>query len=746
MRRSQFSLLLLFVLSGLYTFGQHSPQVTSGVPDNLLDKANYEFHSQEYKNAIESLDSYIKKSQELNNRKDEFNGYSLLGKVHLALKDTIKARLIFERTLEIAQISQSKALLALSYNNLGKVYSQSLDSQTKAIAYLKQSIELSEELNEEHKSLEAKINLSKTYLEDGNLDEAYPALLKAKYSSLDDTIHVEYRSQILTLLGQFYTITGKSTLAEEALLESLQIADLNGLVTEELEVQKKLAEYYESIENFEAAYRHSERQLELVGELYNSDSQRAIQIAAAKFDFGESERDLEIANRQKSLTDKAASQSRRAATAFIIATAILLIGLVVIFLMYRSRRKFILRLRERNGQLIRAKNEAEQLSKLKTQFFSTISHELRTPLYGVIGIASILLEDKQIKTHRDDLKSLKFSADYLLSLINDVLLMSKMEAKDITLEHTPFKLSTLLRSITRSFEFSLEQNKNKLHLDIDPEMPNHLVGDSVRLSQILMNLIGNAIKFNENGNIWVSIKKLAVSNDGSYKTQFIIKDDGIGIPINSQISIFEEFSQVENNNYNYQGTGLGLSIVKKLLALYGGDIKLKSEEGKGATFSFTINLEKATSHQESAMPHEEVLELKSETVHTLNDAHILVVDDNRINQKITQKILEKRGFTCSLASDGIEAVAMTRANTYDLILMDIHMPKKDGIEATEDIRKFDTRTPIVALTAVEIAEIRHKIQRAGMDDILVKPYDVSQFLSVILRTIKKKQGPLLKAE
>lgn len=731
------------MLSSHYTHARPVTQVGDKGTYDLLARAKTQFKTQEYKNAIESLDTFIKNSQQEKNIQSEFDGYTLLGKVHLALKDTLKSREIFEKTLELAEVSNNTSLLALSYSNLGKVYAQSLDNQDKAIVFLKKSIALSKEINEEPTSLEAKINLSKTYLEDGNLEEAYPALLEAKYASLEDTLHLEYRSRVLTLMGQFYTITKKNKLAIDALLESLDIAYSNGLVAEQLEVQKQLATFYVATQDYEAALFHTQRQLVLVDELYKSESQREIQIAAAQFGVDDSARDLEIVNKQKNLTDKAAAQSHKAAVAFIIATAILLIGVVVIYLMYQSRRRYILRLRERNEELVRSKNEAEQLSKLKTQFFSTISHELRTPLYGVIGIASILLEDRSIKTHRDDLKSLKFSADYLLALINDVLLMSKMEVKNITLESTPFKLSTLLRSITRSFEFSLEQNKNKLHLEIDPELPNHLIGDSVRLSQILMNLIGNAIKFNENGNIWVCINKLATSADGFYTTEFIIKDDGIGIPESSQPTIFEEFTQVENNNYNYQGTGLGLPIVKRLLDLYGSDIKLKSTEGQGASFSFIINLEQASSQQQEKVNTDEVLEVKAEAMHMIDNAHILVVDDNRINQKITQKILEKRGFLCSLANDGVEAVAMAHVTRYDLILMDIHMPNKDGIEATEDIRKFDIITPIVALTAVEVAEIRDRIQRAGMDDILVKPYDVSRFLSVILRNIKKKQNKLL---
>ena len=380
-----------------------------------------------------------------------------------------------------------------------------------------------------------------------------------------------------------------------------------------------------------------------------------------------------------------------------------------------------------------AKDNAERLSQLKTQFFSTVSHELRTPLYGVIGLASILLEDETSK-NKEDLKSLKFSADYLLALINDVLLLNKMDANGVILEKTAYRLSSLTKSITRSFEFSLEQNNNKIHLHIDENLPDKQVGDYVRLSQILMNLIGNAIKFNENGNIWVSIDLLEKTKTGLYKTQFTIKDDGIGIPASKQKTIFEEFSQVENRNYNYQGTGLGLPIVKKLLALYESEVILKSEMGKGSIFTFIIDLEANISDKNET---KKSLENEGTAIHVFENVHILVVDDNRINQKITQKILEKRQFKCSLADDGEQAISLVKKNTYDLILMDIHMPKVDGVEATKEIRKFNAEVPIVALTAVELDEMRATIMNSGMNDIILKPYDISQFLTTILRNLNK---------
>ncbi len=416
-------------------------------------------------------------------------------------------------------------------------------------------------------------------------------------------------------------------------------------------------------------------------------------------------------------------------TLFLIASSLLfVIALVLFYLFYKSKKKYIQSLTEKNTALLKANEEALQLSKLKTQFFSSISHELRTPLYGVIGLSSILLEDEKLKSHQEDLKSLKFSADYLLALINDVLTLNKSETSSMSLENAPFNLRELLENVQKTFMLSLEHKNNKLTLEIDESIPLKLLGDSVKLSQIMMNLIGNAIKFNQNGTIRIKIELLEKLKNDHLRIKFSIIDNGIGIPKEKQESIFEEFSQVEKRNHNYQGTGLGLTIVKKLLALFNSEIKLLSDTGQGSLFYFELDLQK-DSDTSNTLPEPDYSNIP------FKNMHILIVDDNKINQKVTQKILERRNFKCSFADDGAEAIAQTQKYKYDLILMDVHMPNIDGIEATRSIRTFNTTTPIVAFTAVEIDEIRNAIFDSGMNDIIVKPYVVSQFLNTILKNI-----------
>ncbi|MBE16135.1 MAG: response regulator [Dokdonia sp.] len=667
----------------------------------------------------------------------QFEGYNLLGDVYTNIKDTLLARQSYEKGLEIAKDMQVDSLLSWAYISLGNVESDGKANYQKGIRYYQKSIAINDKLNRQRENATPYINIAWTYLDEGLPDLAYPYLLKAKRLSDQSPIDNEFTVAIKTLLGRYYLSKGNYVLAEEQLSTAAQLADAQQLYTEGAEVYQYFAQLKELQNDYQTALAYYKKYTAYEKRVYESDKLSEIQAASAKLNLKQIERDLQAAKKEQLISDQLVEKSSELNLIFIISSVVLLVALITLILAFKSRRDLVKRLRERNHELQVAKEKAEHLSKMKTQFFSTVSHELRTPLYGVIGIASILLEEKAIKTHQEDLQSLKFSADYLLALINDVLLLNKMDANGVRLEHTPFRLSTLTKSITRSFEFSLEQNKNTIHLEIDEQVPNKLVGDSVRISQILMNLIGNAIKFNENGNIWVSIKLVEKTKEGYYRTKFTVKDDGIGIPKSKQKTIFEEFSQVENRNYNYQGTGLGLPIVKKLLALYDSEIMLESSIGEGSTFSFIINLE---SNQGSDLDREETKDLaigEGHTIHSLKNIHILVVDDNRINQKITQKILEKRQFQCSLADDGAQAIAMVKTNTYDLILMDIHMPKIDGIQATLQIREFNTTTPIVALTAVELDEMRATIIESGMDDIILKPYDVSQFLTTILRNINK---------
>ena len=340
------------------------------------------------------------------------------------------------------------------------------------------------------------------------------------------------------------------------------------------------------------------------------------------------------------------------------------------------------------------------------------------------------MEDKSLDKHKGDLRSLKFSADYLLALINDVLQMNKMESNLVHLENSNFNIEELFKGIVKSFDSTGSLKKNRIELQIDEDIPRNLIGDSMRLSQVMMNLVGNAVKFTENGVVWIKAEKRDCPSHECY-IYFEVGDTGMGIPEDKQQEIFEEFSQLNSGNLNYQGTGLGLPIVRKLLHLFNSQVHLESEVGKGSVFSFEIGFKRGKGA--------EIAEEMGETEGAMFMGNLvkkaLIVDDNRINQVVTKRILEKKDFTCLVAASGEEAIEILKKEQIDVVLMDVNMPGMNGMETTVKIRKFDISVPIIALTAVEVGELREEILAAGMNDIINKPYDIPQFFNTIFKNL-----------
>lgn len=700
--------------------------------DSLYNNSSKSLDNYEYKESIDISMKLLAEAKRSNNNYYNYLGNNILGTNYNELNDTLRAKRHYQDALEFAQKMENDTLLLGAYNNLGNIYSEDKNTTQIGIDYYNLVINLATKINRPDNIFTSTVNIAWTYIDNKNYRRAWPYLERSweLFGDKDDTY---IASQLNNLTGRYYMGIGDYLNARPYFEKAIVMVEQDTLILQASHVYEEYAKLLYAEGNFQEAFKALEKYNSYKSQIFEKERIKQIEAANVKFDVIEYRRNLETAKSEQLFKDEVIEKSREKMIMMIISSIGLFIILLALIKIISSRRKLISELSVKNKELVSAKEEAERLSILKTKFFSTISHELRTPLYGVIGLTSILLEDKSLVKHEDDLKSLKFSADYLLALINDVLQMNKMESNLVKLENLPFNLPDLMRSIVKSFEFTRLQNKNNIHLNIDPEIPNNLMGDPVRLSQILMNLVGNAMKFTERGNIWIS-SKLVKDKEESAQIYFEIKDDGMGIPSNKQKIVFEEFSQLKSANYSYQGTGLGLPIVKKLLFLFESEIELDSEEGIGSTFGFEITFDKDPlgSSQRKSITEEQGNSL------TLADGigkRILIVDDNRINQVVTQRILEQKGFQCEICDNGTDAVAMAKANFYDLILMDVNMPGISGLEATEMIRVFNKSVPIVALTAVEIEEIREEILEAGMNDIIVKPYDTSVFYQVIYRNI-----------
>jgi signal transduction histidine kinase/CheY-like chemotaxis protein len=389
------------------------------------------------------------------------------------------------------------------------------------------------------------------------------------------------------------------------------------------------------------------------------------------------------------------------------------------------------KLLEREQDLLKAKEEAEKSSHAKAEFLSIMSHEIRTPMNAVVNLTNYLIEDYPSEHQIENLNILKFSANNLLAIINDVLDFNKIELGKVDFERIEFDLLGLLDSIHYSMNVNAKKKKIGLFLDADIPLVNLLIGDPNRLTQILNNLVSNAIKFTEKGKVTIC---LSILNE-SYKDvqiKFEVIDTGIGIE-DSQIDfIFNMFTQAASNTTRkYGGTGLGLAITKRLLQLQNSDIQLKSVIEKGSNFFFVLNFKKGVS-----INAKRVLGIPREkNAKSLTDVRVLVVEDNEVNVIVVKKFLKKWGVDFAHASDGLKALEKVKEKEFDIILMDIHMPNMDGYSATKAIRKLPgehyKKIPIIALTASALMDHRGRIYDAGMDDIVVKPFNPAELYDMM---------------
>ena len=698
----------------------------------LLDSSETYYTSGNYKKSIEVNVQIVDKAIELGDPALIHKGYRFLGYDYMALEDLDAAQENFVKSERYAIESKNDTAIAITYMDLANLYSFHEDGYEKAMKYHKLSVKRFEKIKDSVNLAKAHFNLAITAFAEEHYDKGLYSLLKA--DKLKGVLKSKsFNAGIENMFGSYYEQKKAWDKAEVSYKKAIVIGLENELSTELENSYHGYSNVLYAKEKYKEAidirYKYEE-----YAEVNNAIIKSAATgNASSKFQIAEYQKTAEAARQKNELQAELMATKSRTNTILWIISAVGLLLTVYLWYAYRRRKQLVNKLQIKNKEYLIAKEQSDKLARAKAKFFSTVSHELRTPLYGVIGLSTILLENKDLKKHEKDLTSLKFSADYLLALINDVLQMNKIDTKNFPDDAVAFNLRDLINTIVSSFEYMRLQHNNEIHVHIQEDIPSLLKGNSVRLSQILMNLIGNACKFTEKGRIDISAKRMNAS-DSNAMIQFVVKDTGMGIAKNKLNSIFNEFSQIEMANQNYQGTGLGLPIVKKLLQQANSEITVESEPGKGSTFSFTLLFD-VLQHNNTEL-HVPLIDTSQ-----LNAKRVLIVEDNRINQTVTKKILEKHGITCAIAENGDEAIAMVKDAEFHLILMDINMPVKNGIDATQEIRKFNTSVPIIALTAVEVEEIRFRIFDCGMNDIIVKPYDVTKFRQVIVKHLTSSTVP-----
>jgi len=737
MKNVLFALLFLFCCSNIVGFQQESKIDTSKVNTkirNLLADAETSVNVLNFEKALNDLNSALELSKKINDQKYIALSSSILAELYYIRHDADRASTEILRAISIQRDIDDNEGLAYSYLTYSKILSYDNDLP-QAYKYLNLAENYFKK-NEDEESL-GLVNLNRGIIrikENNDAESTNQALLDLRNAevNLEDSNNTYELSRLHYYKSRVYTIQQKLDLAEKEALKSFEIAKKYGYGSMIMSNNRLLSEINEKKGNYDTSLKYLKESNQARDSIFDMNKEALAQEADTRYGV-----DALKANMNE-LAKKNAEQERSLKVnklTTILSVALITILSLLTLSLYKNnnlRARANDLLQKKNDELTIAKENAEKASLAKAQFLSTITHELRTPLYAVTGLTHLLLEESPTENQKEHLNSLKFSGEYLLSLINNILDLNKLEAKKVEVLETSFNLAKRISDVLIALKNSADNKNTKFHLEFDKEIPKKLKGDPLKISQILINLIGNSIKFTENGDIWIRVNKTKQKDQFAY-LHFEIEDNGEGISQEKQSSIFENFTQGSTQiNRKFGGTGLGLSIVKNLLNLMNSDVHLKSELGKGSSFTFDLKFEAfespfATDNLPAAGAQASV-PLSNDIMH---NKKILIVEDNKINQMITRKILEKNQVICDVADNGTIAIEKVKNNPFDLILMDIHMPGISGIEATVEIRKFDTQIPIVALTAVTLDENLDEFYLNGFTDIIPKPYKTEEFFSKI---------------
>jgi signal transduction histidine kinase/ActR/RegA family two-component response regulator len=719
--------IVLFLFLNLNLFGYNLVAQTKTPSKKevkkLYNQATKNMFEGNFEKSLVTARVALKYSSALNDDNLIARCYNIIGSNYNELGEYDKAIDFYNKGLQYANTIQNDTIRNWINNNLGNTYFFDKKQQKNGINYYEKSIEYSSKIKDTTDIVFTKINLTWAYFDIGNFKSGFPNLqfvnkYKKKYTN-DNTVVL-----INMLNGMYYRHIGEKIKANYYFTNAIKIATKPDQKSDLMYSYQEYSDFLLENKKYQKAYEFLHKYNIIKDEIYEEDKLKKANVAGLNLEVDEYKREIDKIENEKNLQSQSLKKSRIIVILFIIALYVLLILIFTLYKNNRFRKNTNANLVNANQELLLAKQKAEEASLLKSQFVSTISHELRTPLYGVVGITNMLLDEHKELAESPHLSSLKFSARYLLSLVNDILHINKIEEKKIVLENLVFNISDEINTIKNSLLFLSEKNGNQITVKIDPEIPEYLIGDKLRLGQIIMNLLSNAVKFTLNGIVTIEANLIQIV-DKLHHIEFIIKDNGIGIASEDQNKIFEKFVQIGRNGGDYQGTGLGLSIVQKLLDLFGSTIFLESDIGKGTEFRFTIPFE-----HDSKMTLDIINDIQVDL--TSNQVfNVLVVEDNSINQIVTKKIIEKNNYKCTVVDDGFTALKLLETQTYDIILMDINMPLINGFETTRRIRNNGIIIPVVALTAFDKEEILEEANSSGINEIIIKPFDPVKLFSII---------------
>ncbi|AUP78382.1 hybrid sensor histidine kinase/response regulator [Flavivirga eckloniae] len=699
------------------------PEIQQNSINYRIEQSQVELEKYNYYDAQKNLDEALKLAEKSDNKKSIGIIYTIKGKLQLIIEEEDNAIKSLNKAIEVQRIINDNKNLGKSYKTFGDVYLTKKDYAQALDSYKAAKSKFQEEgLNEN--LAEILLCEGKTYMFLDDYEKARD-IIEQSLAQAKKGDYKKILSEALINHGIIYHKLGDYEKALSFANEGLTLAKENNFTAILNEGYLVVSNIYYATENYKLSRDYFSEHSTLTDSIRDLTRLNSSKDQETQYLLNEAnEKNIEIVEK----LEKAEDDKNLGTLISILSVALITILSLLTLSLYKNnniRLKTNNMLHKKNGELIIAKEKAELASKTKANFLSTVTHELRTPLYAVTGLSNMLLDENPKPEQVQHLKSLKFSGDYLLTFINDILQINKIEANKVDIEPESFNLKKKINNIVLALNNSAQDNNIKIHFEYDNNLPENFIADQLKISQILINLIGNSIKFTKDGDIWIRVYKIE-EKDSIYTLRFEVEDNGIGISQEKQDNMFESFSQGSIQiNRKYGGTGLGLSIVKGLIDILKGTIYVKSELDKGTTFYFEIPLEYTSVEEEK---DNKVAYFNGDTNELdLSDVKILVVEDNKINQMITKKILTKMSLKCDIVDNGEEAVEMIKANKYDIVLMDIHMPGISGMEATKRVRAFDKELTIFALTAVTIEDKMHEFDEAGFTDIIPKPFKQEEF-------------------
>ncbi len=716
-------ILIIFISSFVVAQKQSKKSTKVDSINYYLELSNFNIKTNNYKFSLNFAQKAIDFAHEQKDIKSEAYSNSLIGGIYFELKKYDDAIESYYKSVSLYNTLKPSSQQAYCYYQLGLCFMEKGNYLVAENNFEKaKTIFLTIKIPDAIELL----NLQKgiVYKAKGQYQQAIPIfnqiIAKPDINDLSKT-----KAEALYQIGTIELENDRSNLALNYLSRALVLNAKDKNIEQKSDILMSLSLVYEKLLNINKAHEYLKRHIELKDSIAALNTKKLGTEDYADFKDSERLKRIEQLDKENKEQQKA---NKVAKLISILAIALISILSLLSLSLYKNniiRNQSNLLLKEKNNELQLAKEKAEKASKARAEFLSTVSHELRTPLNAINGITHLLLEENPKASQMNYLTSLKFSGNYLLTFINEILEINRIESNAIETENLNFNLKLLLSNIQNSLKELASINNNAFTLEIDESIPDFLIGDPTKLSQIFLNLINNALKFTKNGEVKVILIVNEI-NEEFTSIHFKILDTGIGIPKDKIESVFDSFSQgsIEINR-KYGGTGLGLTIVKKLVDILGGKIKLESEVGKGSSFSFDLSFKIGNDEQVL------VEQLNEQNESILKDKKVLLIEDNKINQMITKRMVENKGMICEVIDNGEDAIEAVKNNVYDLVLMDVHLPGINGTIATQSIRTFDKKTKIIALTAISLNENREMLLSYGMNDVITKPFDPNEFYKII---------------